>query len=315
MKRLAIIVPCYNEEEILLDSNVELDLLLSRLKKKKKVTSDSYILYVDDGSHDTTWSIIENLSLRNKNIKGLKLASNVGHQNAIFAGLMYAKKYVDITITIDADLQDDIDVIEEMIDKNKKGAEIVYGVRNDRQTDSVFKRLSAAYFYSFIQGSDSKTINNCADFRLMSSDILDELEKYGEYDLYLRGIVPRLGHKQDFVYYARKKREKGKSKYTLTKMIKLAMDGITASNATPLSGLIPFSIVLFIFTFLFFLQIVYIFATTRVIPFTYSLLLIITLLFGVLFISLGILGQYIGRTYIQSKNRPRYIIEKVIGRK
>lgn len=314
MKRLAIVVPCYNEEEILFDTNDKLNSLLFDLRRSKKIAPNSYILYVDDGSKDKTWSIIEGIVYKNVNVKGLKLASNSGHQNAVFAGLMYAKEEVDITITIDADLQDDIDVIEEMIDKNNNGAEIVYGVRNDRQTDTFFKRFTAELFYKFISSSNSKSIPNSADFRLMSKTVLDELEKYSEYDLYLRGIVPNLGYKQDAVYYARKEREKGETKYTLTKMIKLAMDGFTSSNASPLFILFPFSFILFLISFILLIKLIIVYIKIKSISFIYLLLFIIFLLFAILFISLAIFGQYLGRTYIQSKNRPRYFVEKVIGR-
>ena len=194
MKKLAIVVPCYNEEETLLDSDVELELLLSNLKKKKKVSTNSYILYVDDGSKDGTWGIIEKLAKKKSYVKGLKLASNSGHQNAVFAGLMYAKDHADVTVSIDADLQDDVEAIKDMVDKYNEGADIVYGVRNDRTSDSFFKRFTAETFYKLI-GNDN-SVYNAADFRLMSKRVLEELALYGEYHLYLRGIAPRLGFKQ-----------------------------------------------------------------------------------------------------------------------
>ena len=313
MKRLAIVVPCYNEEETLLDSNVELELLLSNLKKKKKVSTNSYILYVDDGSKDGTWGIIEKLAKKKSYVKGLKLASNSGHQNAVFAGLMYAKDHADVTVSIDADLQDDVEAIKDMVDKYNEGADIVYGVRNDRTSDSFFKRFTAEMFYKIIGNKNS--VYNAADFRLMSKKVLEGLALYGEYHLYLRGIAPRLGYKQDCVYYARKQRQKGESKYPLSKMMKLAIDGLTSSNGTPLFGLFPFSFVLFVIAFILLILVIVNTVQWGELPFTFTLLFIVVLFGAILFYCLALLGQYIGRTYIQSKNRPRYIVEKVIGTK
>lgn len=314
MDRLAIIVPCYNEEESLFKTNIELNALLDNLIKLRKISRNSYILYVDDGSHDKTWSIIESLNKKNKSVKGIKFASNSGHQNAVFAGLMYAKENADMTVSIDADLQDDVNAIEQMVDKYLDGAQIVYGVRNDRTSDSVFKRLSASIFYNLIKSNDSDNIYNSADFRLMSSKVLEELSLYDEYHLYLRGISPKLGYKQDVVYYARKKRENGESKYTLTKMIKLAMDGITSANSAPLFFLFPFSFCLLFVSLLLLIQVIRLLVITGKISFSFTLLFIMFLFGGVLFLSLAILGQYIGRTFIQTKNRPRYYIEKKIGK-
>lgn len=314
MKRLAIVVPCFNEEEALFDTNAQLTLLLDDLIKKRKVSSTSYVLYVDDGSKDGTWNIITTLNKKSKFVKGLKLASNSGHQNAVYAGLMFAKDNSDVSISIDADLQDDINVIPDMIDKYNEGAQIVYGVRNDRESDSFFKKFSAALFYSFIGGSDSDTISNSADFRLMSKEVLEELALYGEYHLYLRGIAPKLGYDQDVVYYARKPREKGESKYPLNKMIKLAMDGLTSANGTPLFGLFTFSFVLFVISFILLIKVLTVLFATGILPFAYTVVFLIILFAGIMFYSLAILGQYVGRTFIQTKNRPRYVVEKIIGK-
>ena len=313
MKRLAIVVPCYNEEESLLDTNVQLEALLSGLKKKKKVSTTSYILYVDDGSNDTTWSLIEKLAKKSSSVKGLKLASNSGHQNAVFAGLMYAKDNADVTVSIDADLQDDVNAINEMVDKYLKGVDIVYGVRNDRTSDSFFKRFTAEAFYTIIGSKES--VYNAADFRLMSKNVLEELALYGDYHLYLRGIAPKLGFTQDYVFYSRKQREKGESKYSFSKMMKLAIDGLTSSNGSPLFNLFPFSFILFLIAFILLIKIIITSVQIGELPFTFTLLFVVILFGGILFFSLAILGQYIGRTFIQAKNRPRYVVEKTIGKK
>ncbi|MBO6088839.1 MAG: glycosyltransferase family 2 protein, partial [Lachnospiraceae bacterium] len=234
MDILSIVVPCYNEEEMLPITFESLRNNLAELIEKGKISSESFLLFVDDGSKDKTWELIDNENKVHKEVKGLKLAGNVGHQFALTAGLIFAKDICDISISIDADLQDDIDVFEEMVDKYHEGCDIVYGVRNKRKTDSIFKRVTAQGFYKVMNFFGAKTIYNHADFRLMSKRALEQFSKYSEENLYLRGIVPLIGYKTDCVYYDRKVRVAGKSKYPLRKMIALAVEGITSFSVKPI---------------------------------------------------------------------------------
>lgn len=312
MKRLTIIVPCYNEEEVFKDTNTTLNSVLNKLIAKKKVMPSSYILYVDDGSKDSTWSLIKREYRINKNVVGLKFVSNKGHQNAVYAGLMYAKDNSDFTITIDADLQDDVNVIEEMVDKFNKGAHVVYGVRNDRETDSFFKKTSANMFYGFIKRNGSKAVDNAADFRLLSKEVLEELSEYKEFHLYLRGMIPDLGYKQECVYYKRLERLKGESKYPLKKMLKLAIDGITSCNESPLFKFFYLAFASFAIAFV---NIILMFMQDSGSYEVLSIYLMLVFGFvglGFIFIGLAILGQYVGRTYIESKKRPRYFVETIL---
>lgn len=311
MNKLSIIVPCFNEEEVFKDTNSILNELLKKLKNKKKISPSSEILYVDDGSKDSTWTLISDEYKINKNINGIKFSSNKGHQNAVFAGLMYAKDNSDFTITIDADLQDDIDVIEKMIDKYHDGCDVVYGVRNDRTTDSYFKRTSANMFYKVMKLNGSKAIENAADFRLLSKEALNILCLYNESDLYLRGITPELGLKQDKVFYKRKERTKGESKYPLKKMIKLAVDGITSCNESPLFSFF------YIGGFLCFISLIFFIYTIkgivdRALYTFFPVMGSVLLIGGLLVLGLAFLGQYIGRTLIETKKRPRYYIETIL---
>lgn len=315
MKRLTIIVPCFNEEEVFNDTNITLNKVLDNLKKKKKVSLDSSILYVDDGSKDSTWSLIEKEYKDNKNVIGLKFAGNKGHQNAVYAGLMYAKDKFDVTITIDADLQDDVNAIEEMIDKYNDGAMVVYGVRNDRTSDSFFKRFSANMFYKVIKNNGCKAIENAADFRLLSKEVIEELCLYNEFHLYLRGLIPDLGFKQECVYYKRLERQKGESKYPLSKMIKLALDGITSSNDSPLFNFFYLGFVSFIVGIFNLVLFIIQNLNTVGVSYVYLMFSLIFISLGFIFIGLATLGQYIGRTYIESKKRPRYYIETVLDHK
>lgn len=315
MKRLTIVVPCYNEEEVFNDTNTALLGLLDDLKKKKKITSTSGILYVDDGSKDNTWNLIEEAYKANSSIKAIKFAGNKGHQNAVYAGLMFAKEYSDFTISIDADLQDDIKVIEEMIDKYYDGAQVVYGVRNDRATDSFFKRFTANSYYKLLKKNKSKAVFNSADFRLMSKEVMNELEDYKEFHLFLRGLTPELGFKQEQVFYARKKRLKGDSKYSLKKMIKLAFDGITSSNDTPLFSFFYIGGISLFVALLFLIQTIYIAFIYYAWDFYYSMFFLVFLFGGLILIGMAVLGQYVGRNLIESKKRPRYYIEKVLDKK
>lgn len=312
LSRLAIVVPCYNEEEILEKTIDVLNNLLINLIHKNKIDENSTLLFVDDGSKDSTWDIIEKHHNSNNFISGLKLSHNVGHQNALYAGLELAKENYDITISIDADLQDDINVIEDMINSYYNGNEIVYGIRNDRKSDSFFKKTTAESFYKIIEKCGVETIYNHADFRLMSRCAVENLCNYNESNLYLRGIVPKIGFKHDKVEYKRKEREAGYSKYNLKNMIKLALDGITSFSNKPLDLLLNFSTILFFLSFLSLVSI----AVLDIIKFNIDLnvyILISIWLFGsIQLLAISLLGQYIGRINIEVKKRPRYIIEKYL---
>ena len=313
MKRLMIVVPCFNEEEVFPTSSKELISVVENLIKKEKISADSGILFVNDGSRDRTWELISEAYKESKYVYGLNLAGNVGHQNALLAGLNTVKDICDISISIDADLQDDVGVIEEMIDKYYAGADIVYGVRSERKTDSFFKRFTAQTFYKFMSAMGVKSVYNHADFRLMSARAMQALSLYKERNLFLRGIVPKIGYKTDCVYYARKQRLAGESKYPLKKMLSFAFDGITSFSIKPITmvtvlgaAIIACSVIAFIYTLIsYFLG--------HTVPGWSSLMISIWFLGGVQLLSVGIVGQYVGKTYIESKERPQYIIEEFLN--
>ena len=312
MKRLMIVVPCFNEQEVLYDTAKQLTEVIENLIRKGKITQNSGILFVNDGSRDKTWKLIAKANKTNKYVYGLNLAANVGHQNALLAGLNTVKDICDIAISIDADLQDDINVIEQMVDKYYEGAEIVYGVRNDRKSDSFFKRFTAQAFYKFMSLMGVDTVYNHADFRLMSKPALNELSNYGERSLLLRGIMPQIGYKTDFVYYARKPRTAGESKYSLKKMLSFALDGITSFSIKPIKLVAALGAVIILCTAVAFIY-------TRISYFSgdtaagwSSLMISIWFLGGVQLFSIGIVGQYVGKTYIETKQRPRYNIKEFL---
>ena len=310
MDILSIVVPCYNEEEMLPITFESLRNKLSELIEKGKISPESFVLCVDDGSKDKTWELIDNENKQHKEIKGLKLAGNVGHQFALTAGLIFAKDISDITISIDADLQDDIDVFEEMIDKFHDGCDIVYGVRNKRKTDSIFKRVTAQGFYRVMNFFGAKTIYNHADFRLMSKRAVEQFSKYSEENLFLRGIVPLIGYKTDCVYYDRKVRVAGKSKYPLRKMLALAIEGITSFSVKPIRYIVLLGIISVILSLAAFVYALVSYFLKTVEPGWTSLIVSIWFLGGVQLISIGLIGEYIGKIYMEVKRRPRYNIEK-----
>ena len=309
MGRLAIVVPCYNEEEVLETTNKELVRVLKDLIDKNKVSDDSYIMYINDGSKDSTWNKILEAYNETKLVRGLNLAGNKGHQNALYAGLMYAKEDADMSISIDADLQDDTNVIEEMVDKYNEGIDIVYGVRNDRSSDSFFKRFTAQSFYRVMNMLGAKSVYNHADFRLMSKRAMDELALYKETHLFLRGIMPELGFKTDCVYYSRKERMAGESKYPLKKMLSFAFNGITSFSVKPLTMILWLG---FIAIFISIVAIIYSlirhFQGATIVGWT-SLFASIWFIGGVQLICVGVIGQYVGKTFMEVKERPRYYIE------
>lgn len=313
MDRLAIVVPCYNEEDMLPLTTKELTGVLSDLITKQKIAPDSYILYVDDGSKDSTWELIKKFHEEEKMVYGLKLAGNVGHQNALTAGMLNAMEHADIMISIDADLQDDTAVMEEMVDKFHEGKDIVYGVRNDRKKDSFFKRTTAQMFYKVMAAFGVKTVYNHADYRLMSKRALQEFSKYQEINLYLRGVMPLIGYETDCVYYERKERVAGESKYPLKKMLALAWNGITSFSVKPIDFITALGGFLI---FLCVIAAVYAFVSYcngHTVPGWTSLILSIWFLGGMQLVAIGMIGQYIGKIYIEVKHRPRYNVETYLN--
>jgi len=315
MKKLAIVVPCYNEEEVFNDSNKQLIELLKKLIKKKKVSPSSFIMYVNDGSKDKTWELIKKAHKDNELVHGLCFAGNKGHQNAVYAGLMQAKEEADCAISIDADLQDDISVIEEMVDKFNDGVDIVYGVRNNRDTDTGFKRFTAQVFYKLMDFMGTKTVYNHADFRLMSKRAIEELALYEETHLYLRGIVPELGFKTDCVYYARKERMAGESKYPLKKMLQLAFNGITSFSVKPLTMILYLGFIAILVAFIAVVYSIIRHIGGNTTDGWTSLFASIWFIGGVQLVSIGIIGQYVGKTFMETKKRPRYFVSEYLGSK
>lgn len=310
MQRLMIVVPCYNEEEILPYSTEKLTEVIKNLIKKSKIASNSGILFVNDGSKDKTWEIIQNEYAKNPYVYGLGLAGNVGHQNALFAGLQTAVEICDFSISIDADLQDDIEVIEQMVDEYLSGADIVYGVRSERKTDTFFKRFTAQSFYRIMEMMGVKTVYNHADFRLMSARAMKQLGQYKERNLFLRGMVPLIGYKTATVTYARKERLAGESKYPLKKMLSFAWDGITSFSIKPISMIMAFGGVIVACSVIAFIYTLVSYFMGHVSPGWSSLMISIWFLGGVQLLFIGVVGQYVGKTYIESKERPRYNVEK-----
>ncbi|WP_106484656.1 glycosyltransferase family 2 protein [Bacteroides sp. Marseille-P3684] len=309
--KLIIVVPCYNEQEMLDYTTDELLKVIDRLQQDGKIGTGK-ILYVDDGSKDATWSIIERLTRRHEAVCGLKLAHNVGHQNALWAGLEWASLNGDVSISIDADLQDDTRAIDEMVDRYNQGTDIVYGVRKDRQTDSVFKRQTALMFYRLVRNLGEEIIYNHADFRLMSRRALKALMTYPERNIFLRGMVPRIGLSTACVYYDRKERMAGESKYPFSKMFALAMDGITSFSVRPLQWIY---IAGFIMVFLALVAIIYclgVYQFSEVVWGWTSILISIWFIGGATLVSIGIIGEYVGKIYREVKRRPRYFVEKIV---
>ena len=310
---LAIVVPCYNEQDAFPYCLDGLTTVLSSLISKGKISDNSYILFVDDGSKDDTWEQIKSASLENHLVHGLKLSRNRGHQIALMAGL--SNTDTDVTVSIDADLQDDIGCIEAMVDKYNEGFEIVYGVRNNRDSDSAFKRMTANKFYSLMAKLGVNQVPNHADFRLLSRTALDALNKFKEQNVYLRGLIPLLGYKSSNVYYSRDERVAGDSKYPLKKMISLALEGITSLTITPLRMIAVAGIVTCLLS-----SIAAIYAVIEKIQGTTvagwtSVMIAIFFLGGVQMLSLGIIGEYVGKIYMESKNRPKFFIEDNVGDK
>ncbi|BCD63177.1 glycosyl transferase (plasmid) [Nitratiruptor sp. YY08-26] len=309
---LAMVVPCYNEEEVLPTTINELEKLLDRLKSKGLVDEKSFICFVDDGSRDRTWELIQEEAVK-PHIKGLKLSRNYGHQNALLAGLFYAEGLCDAAVSMDADLQDDISVVEQMCQKYQKGYEIVYGVRKRRDTDTLFKRITAEGFYKVMRFMGVDIIENHADFRLMSKRALFWLKEFEEVNLFLRGIIPLLGLKSDKVYYDRKERLAGESKYPLKKMLAFAWDGITSFSVAPLRLITFLGIAVLVVSLLLSIWAILAKISGQAVSGWTSMMLIVLFLGGVQMLSIGIIGEYIGKIYKETKRRPRFFVEKIEG--
>ena len=308
--RLGIVVPCYNEEAVLPETARRLLALLSGMVSAGRVAAESKIFFVDDGSFDRTWPIIEELSRQHPNIAGIKLARNCGHQHALLAGLYTAEG--DALVSIDADLQDDTRVIEQMVEDFRNGAHVVYGVRRRRDTDSLFKRLTAKTFYRLMSLLGAESIYNHADYRLMSRRAVEELKQFKEVNLFLRGIVPLIGFKSSIAYYDRMERFAGESKYPFRKMAALAFDAITSFSVVPLRLITLAGFVMFLLTMLIICWVLYVRVfTTQAVPGWASTVLPIYLVSGIQILCIGIIGEYLGKIYSEVKQRPRYIIEKL----
>lgn len=305
---LYLVIPCYNEEQVLPLTSGKFKGKLDELIEAGKISSKSRVMFVNDGSKDTTWDILTSLCEESEEYCAISLSRNRGHQNALIAGLMEAKKYADITISMDCDGQDDINAITEMVDEYAKGSEIVYGVRNDRTTDSWFKRTTAQSYYKILRGMGVDIIPDHADYRLMSARVLNALEGYGEVNLFLRGIIPQLGFKQSYVYYSRAEREAGTTHYPLSKMLSLAIDGITSFSVRPLRLITGFGLLVALLSFIGIIYVLVSVISGNYVDGWASTTCIICFVSGIQMISLGVIGEYIGKIYLETKQRPRYFI-------
>lgn len=310
MTKLAIVCPCYNEEAVLTKSAFRLITVINDLVEKGKVSADSFVLFVNDGSSDRTWEIIRSLHDNDHRLKGLDLAHNVGHQKAIMAGMMTAVALADAIITIDADLQDDINAIEHMVDAHAEGYDVVYGVKVSREADSTFKRLTATTFYRLQRKMGIETVYNHADFRLMSRRVVEELSRYGERNLYLRGIIPLIGFRQTTVDDVIGEREAGESKYTLSKMLTLALNGITSFSVKPIYGILSTGFVFVIISIVIGIYVIASLLSGTAEHGWASLMLSVWFVGGIVLLAIGIVGLYIGRIYIEVKQRPLYHIRQ-----
>ncbi len=310
MTKLYLAIPCYNEQEVLYDTTNKLTAKFDSLINEGKITPDSKIVYIDDGSKDRTWEIVEELHRSNKYVNGVKMSRNRGHQNTLYGGLMTIKDDCDCVISIDADLQDDINTFDEMLRDFENGSDIVYGVRSKRATDTAFKRMTAQAFYKILSALGAEVVYNHADFRLMSRRALDSLADFKEVNLFLRGLVPLIGYKTSVVEYERSERLAGESKYPLKKMLGLAWDGVTSLSMKPIRmitslGAIVFcvSIVILIYSFIMW-------AIGNTVSGWTSTVVSIWAIGGLQLLAIGIVGEYIGKIYMETKQRPRFIVDK-----
>lgn len=313
MKTLYLVIPCYNEEAVLPETARQLLQKMTRLMEQGKIAHQSRIVFVDDGSKDRTWEIIDRLHAQNHIYQGIRLSRNKGHQNALLAGLMTVKDRCDAAISLDADLQDDIDAIDEMIEKYDAGNDVVYGVRNARDTDTFFKKATAEGYYKVMKHLGADVVFNHADYRLMSRRALEGLASFPETNLFLRGIVPMIGYQSDIVYYARKERFAGESKYPLKKMIAFAWEGVTSLSIKPISLITRLGLFIFLVSIgMLIYSLVRHFMGATITGWT-SLAVSIWAIGGLQLFAIGMIGQYIGKVYLETKRRPKFLIETYLS--
>lgn len=312
---LYVVVPCYNEQEVLPETSKRLKAKMKSLMQNGVISDRSRVIFVNDGSKDATWSIIKKLHEEDNIFGGINLSRNRGHQNALLAGLMTVRDIADVSISMDADLQDDIDAMDEMLEKFHNGCDIVYGVRSKRATDTAFKRISAEAFYKLMNMMGANTVYNHADYRLMSKRALDGLSEFHEVNLFLRGIVPMIGYQTDVVYYERSERFAGESKYPLKKMISFAMEGITSLSNKPIKMITNLGIFVFMMSFVILAYSLIRHFTGATITGWTTIIASIWAIGGLILLSLGVIGEYIGKIYMETKERPRYIIEQFLNDK
>ena len=312
MTTLFLVLPCYNEEEVLPSTAQKLREKMTALTESDRISPDSRVVFVDDGSRDRTWELIKQFHEEDPLFRGIALSRNRGHQNALLAGLLTVKEECDAAITLDADLQDDVDAIDAMLEKFEEGNEIVYGVRSSRKTDTFFKRTTAQAFYRLMNALGAETVYNHADFRLMSAKAIDALGAFGEVNLFLRGLVPLVGFKSDNVYYERKERTAGETKYPMKKMLTFAFEGATSFSVRPIRMIALLGAVIFLASIV---MLVYSFIrhiTGHTVSGWTSLAVSIWALGGIQLLSLGIIGEYVGKVYLETKRRPRFIIDQYL---
>ncbi len=309
---LYLVIPCYNEEAVLHETAKQLLEKMNSMFERGMISRESKIMFVNDGSKDKTWEIIEELHASNPIYSGIKLSRNKGHQNALLAGLMTAKEKADMTISLDADLQDDVDVIDQMVEKYYQGNDVVYGVRSARKTDTFFKKFTAQVFYKLMQAMGVEIVYNHADYRLMSKRAMEGLSQFKEVNLFLRGIVPLIGYKSDVVTYERHERFAGESKYPLKKMLAFATDGITSFSIKPIRLITTCGILIFAISLVMLLYFLIVHFMGRTVAGWTSMIVSIWAIGGLQLLAIGIVGEYIGKIYLETKERPKYIIETVL---
>ena len=310
--RLYVVIPCYNEEEVLPETSKQLKSKMEDLIAKGKIAPDSRVCFVNDGSKDDTWNLIRKLHEENKLFSGINLSRNRGHQNALLAGLSTVTDLADMVISMDADLQDDINAMDEMIDKYLAGCDVVYGVRSSRQKDTFFKKITAQSFYKLMNSMGASTVYNHADYRLLSRRVLEALKGYKEVNLFLRGIVPLIGFKSDVVYYERGERFAGESKYPLSKMLAFAVEGITSLSVKPIRFITGLGFFIFIFSIVILIYSLIRHYTGETIQGWTTLMVSIWAIGGLILLSLGVVGEYVGKIYLETKARPRFIVEEFL---
>lgn len=312
MNKLYIVIPCFNEQEVLNETTKRLTAIFKQLIKDNQIDKHSKILYVNDGSKDNTWDLIVNLHQNNNYVEGLNLSRNKGHQNALLAGLSHSSNYADMVISMDADLQDDLNAVFEMITLYHKGYEVIYGVRKKRQQDSFFKKNTAETFYKLMNFLGVEIIFNHADYRLLSKRAIDAVLAYKEVNLFLRGIIPLIGFKHTKVFYDRNQRFAGESKYPLKKMLAFAMEGITSFSVKPIRLIAILGFGIFFISILMLIYSIYQHFNGSTIPGWSSLIVSIWAIGGLQLLAIGIVGEYIGKIYLETKGRPRFIIESFL---